>query len=48
MIQTGNLVALCSGKNVCPRKKIDKEIMFREECNQLQGSVFEIYRELGF
>lgn len=26
---------------------MDKEIIFREECYQLQGAVFEVYREMG-
>lgn len=26
---------------------MDKEILFKEECYQIQGAVFEVYREMG-
>ena len=26
---------------------MDKEIIFKEECYQIQGAVFEVYREMG-
>jgi len=28
-------------------EKLDNEILFREECFQIQGAVFEVYREVG-
>jgi GxxExxY protein len=28
-------------------KKMDGEILYREECFQIQGAVFEVYREMG-
>lgn len=26
---------------------MDKEILFKEECYQIQGAIFEVYREMG-
>ncbi len=28
-------------------EKMDGEILFGEECYQIQGAVFEVYREVG-
>ena len=28
-------------------KKMDENIWYREECYQIQGAVFEVYREMG-
>jgi GxxExxY protein len=28
-------------------EKIDGEILYRDECYQIQGAVFEVYREMG-
>jgi len=28
-------------------EKMDGEILYREECYQIQGAVFEVYREIG-
>jgi GxxExxY protein len=28
-------------------EKMDGEILYREECYQIQGAVFEVYREMG-
>ena len=28
-------------------EKMDGEILFREKCYQIQGAVFEVYREVG-
>jgi GxxExxY protein len=27
---------------------MDREILYREECYQIQGAVFEVYREMGY
>ena len=35
------------GKARKTRKEMDGEILYREECCQIQGAVFEVYREMG-